>query len=470
MNAIEYQEEIRKRDQRIAELEAQLAGALSAIGALQSENEQLREKMAELERSGKRQATPFSRNKAKKEKKKSGRKRGKGIFRHRNKPSLSEVNDTKEEKLSSCPDCGGSLQEHRQHEQYEIDIPEVKPVITRFVTESGYCRQCRKRVRSQHPEQISQAAGAAGVVIGPRAKALASDLKHRLGLSYEKVSDLLNQAFGLQATRSGWYQADERLAVTAYPVYLELIDLVRKSAVVHVDETGWRVNVLSAWLWVFTNREITVYAIEYSRGHDVVIEILGKEFAGILVSDCFTAYNDAELADWLKQKCLSHLLKNLADLRDSKSRGAIRFAQDLMQLLRDALALTDERPKLSSHRFDQRAAEIEQRLDWLIDEQRQFTDPDNNRMAARLRKHREHLLRFLYVEGLDATNNQAERMLRPAVITRKTNGCNKTDLGAAAHAVLSSILVTCRQRAISILDFFIKLQRFGDPTPSFAPT
>jgi len=461
MNAEEYQQEITKRDERIAELEAQLSAALAVIG-------ELREKIAELERNSKRQATPFSRNKQKSEKKKAGRRRGKGIFRHRNKPSPEEVDETKVENLESCPDCGGRLENHRQHEQYEIDIPAVKPVITRFVTESGYCRECRKQVRSQHPEQISQATGAAGVVIGPRAKALATDLKHRLGLSYEKICELLKEAFGLQVTRSGWYQADERLAVMAYPVYQEVIDLIRQSAVVHVDETGWRVNVLSAWLWVFTNREITVYAIEYSRGHDVVIEILGKEFAGILVSDCFTAYNDAELADWLKQKCLSHLLRNLADLRDSKSRGAIRFAQDLMQLLRDALALRDEKPKLTALRFERRAAEIEQRLDWLIDEQRHFTDPDNERMAARLRKHRDHLLRFLYVEGLDATNNQAERMLRPAVITRKTNGCNKTDLGAAAHAVLSSILVTCRQRAISILDFLIKLQRFGDSSPSFS--
>src|SRR5690348_2636364 len=135
MKAAEYQQEIRKRDEKIADLEAQLSAALSAIG-------ELRKRVEELERNNKRQANPFSRNKAKKEKKKSGRQRGKGIFRHRNKPLPSAVDETKTEKLASCPDCGSALQETRQHEQYEIDIPEVKPVITRFVTESGYCRQC----------------------------------------------------------------------------------------------------------------------------------------------------------------------------------------------------------------------------------------------------------------------------------------------------------------------------------------
>jgi len=92
-------------------------------------------------------------------------------------------------------------------------------------------------------------------------------------------------------------------------------------------------------------------------------------------------------------------------------------------------------------------------------------DTDNIRFAKRLRKHRQHLLRFLYVDELDATNNQAERMLRPAVITRKTNGCNRTPNGADAHAILSSVLVTCRQHSIPILDYMVKLHRFGETPP-----
>jgi hypothetical protein len=72
------------------------------------------------------------------------------------------------------------------------------------------------------------------------------------------------------------------------------------------------------------------------------------------------------------------------------------------------------------------------------------------------------LLRFLYVDGLEATNNQAERMLRPAVITRKTNGCNRTQPGAEAHAILASVLVTCHQHSVPILNYLIQLQQFGE--------
>jgi transposase len=88
------------------------------------------------------------------------------------------------------------------------DIPIPHPLITRYVTFSGYCAHCKKRGHSQHPEQISQGAGVAAVMVGPRAKALAADLKHRLGCSYGKVTEVLNDAYGLHMSRGGCCQAD----------------------------------------------------------------------------------------------------------------------------------------------------------------------------------------------------------------------------------------------------------------------
>jgi hypothetical protein len=354
-----------------------------------------------------------------------------------------------------------------QHEQYVTDIPETLPLVTtRYVTYSGYCADCHKRVRSRHPEQTSQATGAAGVLVGPRAKALAADLKHRLGGSYAKVSETLNDAFGMQVSPSGWCQADQRLAETARPVYEELIEVVRRSVVVHTDETGWRIGTLSAWLWVFANQEATVYAIRDNRSSDVVVEILGEEFKGILASDCFMAYDNKRLTDWLKQKCFSHLLKDLKSMQESKTGRAVRFAQQLTTLLQAALALKAEKARLDPVTFTQRAQDLETQLDILISKQRKLQDRDNVRFARRLRKHRPHLLRFLYVDGLDATNNLAERQLRPGVIIRKTNGCNRSQGGAEAHSILTSVLVTCRQHSVPILNYMVSLQRSGETPPS----
>jgi transposase len=150
----------------------------------------------------------------------------------------------------------------------------------------------------------------------------------------------------------------------------------------------------------------------------------------------------------------------------SSDLRAVRFAQQLTTLLRVALALKAEKATLFPVTFAQRAQALETQLDALISKQRNLKDQDNIRFAKRLRKHRPHLLRFLYVDGLDATNNLAERQIRPSVIIRKTNGCNRSKSGAETHSVLASVLVTCRQHNIPILDYMVGLQRFGETPPS----
>lgn len=448
-------------EREITELKRQLVEASEMI-------RKLSEQMEELQRAGKRQAVPFARREEQRVKKprKRGRKPGKGQFKNRAKPKEEEISETKQAELSGCPDCGSALEEVREQEQYEIDIPEIKPKITRYVMLSGKCPQCGKRHKLCHPDQISEAVGASGVVVGPHAKALASNLKHELGVSYGKVSKLVNDAFHLNVTRGAWQQADRRLALQAQPIYQEMTEALRACAVVHGDETGWRIGLLSAWLWVFTSEKLTVYTIETSRGHEVVLAILGKEFKGVLVSDCFLAYDHQALKNWLKQKCLSHFLKDLKELTETKTRGAVRFARDVKEVLQAALELKTKKEHWAKAQYARQAKIVEARLDQLIDVKRKLTDPDNARFAKRLRKHRPHILRFLYVDELDATNNLAERQLRPAVITRKTNGCNRTEEGAQTHSILGSILATCRQQAIPALEYLIKLQKFGETPPS----
>lgn len=453
---------------RYEDVEREVVGLTRQLAEAHEMIRQLREQIEELQRTGKRQAVPFARREAQRVKKRRrrGRKAGVGSFKNREKPKAEEISQVKKAELSGCPNCQCKLEEIKEHEQYEVELPEIKPIVTLYVMLSGKCPQCGKRHRMYHPDQISSAVGASGVVVGPRAKALASDLKHGFGASYGKVSRFLEEVFHLNVTRGAWQQADRRLARQARPIYEELVEALRACTVVHGDETGWRVGALSAWLWVFANQKITVYAIETSRGHEVALNILGRNFKGVLVSDCFLAYDHHELEDWLKQKCLSHLLKDLKELTETKVRGAVRFARDVQKLLQAALTLKTQKAHLPEPQYAQQAQALETRLNELIDAKRQLTDPDNARFAKRLRKHRPHILRFLYLDELDATNNLAERQLRPAVITRKTNGCNRTKEGAQTHVILSSILATCRQQTIPILEYLIKLQRFGETPPS----
>lgn len=438
---------------------------------LRAEVKSLKRRVAELEanlRASKRQAVPFGGRTPQATPKKPGRKKGRGRFTRREPPTEAPM-ETVEVPLGCCPHCRGELEDRQTHEHIQTDLPLPKPVHTRFVTESGYCRRCRKRVRSRHPDQASTAAGAAGVSVGPNAKAVAADLHHRLGVPYAKVADHLHTAFGLEVTASGLCQADARLADKALPIYDELITAIRECCAVHADETGWRIGTLAAWLWVFTSKTITVYVIDESRGHEVVVEILGREFKGVLVADCFLAYDHKAFADWLHQKCFAHFLKTLKEIESAKSGPAVRFAREVAAVLRKALRLRDEKATLTPRAFSRRLRSIERTLDALIDEGRRFTDPDNRRFAKRLRKHRDHLFTFLTHDGVEATNNRGERGVRPAVIIRKTGACNKTQRGAETHSILASVLRTAKQQGLNVIRYVASiLTAPGDP-PSLLP-
>jgi len=199
------------KEERLSELELELVRERAENQRLRVSNvrlqqllERLREENEGLKREGKRQAAPFARRKRVEHPKKPGRKAGQGKFSRREAPTDRQVNRTKKARLHGCPEFGCRLRDMRQHKQYVTDIPKtVRLITTRYVTYSGYCADCGKRIHSRHAEQTSQATGAAGVLVGPRAKALAADAKHRLGCSYGKVSELLNDAFGMQVSRSG---------------------------------------------------------------------------------------------------------------------------------------------------------------------------------------------------------------------------------------------------------------------------
>jgi hypothetical protein len=131
--------------------------------------------------------------------------------------------------------------------------------------------------------------------------------------------------------------------------------------------------------------------------------------------------------------------------------------------------LREEKGRLEPAEFEARLQELEAKLDARIAEKRRFTDRDNERFARRLRKQRRHLLRFLRVEGVEATNNRAERALRPAVLVRKTGGCNKTPRGARTHAVLASLLQTLRQPGRETLAYLISVRTAPARLPPLFP-
>ena len=288
--------------------------------------------------------------------------------------------------------------------------------------------------------QVSTATGAAKVHLGARALGLAALLNKHLGLTTRSTCRVLESLCGLRITPGGLAQAMHRVADKAKGPFLELLAGLRSQPTVYVDETSWWVRD-PRWLWTFTTPDRTIYRVEKSRGKDVVFDTLGAHFGGVLVSDCLASY---ENLPFTMHKCYAHHLKAIAQARDRKPENRRSFFRELANLLRAAMALDRLRQDLPPPEFGRIREQLDDVADVLLGPTR--NDPDEERVANRLRKRRQWLFTFLDYPNVEATNNRAERALRPAVIARKLSCGNKTERGKRTWEILASLAATCHQR------------------------
>lgn len=434
----------------------------------QDEIARLKKELEEARQAGKRQAAPFAKGAPKAHPKRPGQKVG-HVRAFRPAPPPSEIDAVYDAPVpASCPGCGGAVVVERVAVQYQVEIPPVKPVATQFNVSVGHCSGCGQRLQGHHPLQNSDALGAAPVVLGPRALALAAEAKHDLGVPYGKIARLFQVAFGLTVSRATLARADQRVAKAHLPVYAQLLLALRRRAVVQVDETGWRVGGYAAWLWVFATLDLTVYVIAFSRGRDIPQAVLGPDFAGWLVADGLRVYT---ALPYRQQKCLWHLLRNARALVETKTGPAARFGRQVVALLRAALRLHQRQQAgaLTPRGFASARGQLARRCDRLL--ARRLSDPENAHLAERLSKHRAEVFPFLYHPDVPPTNARAEQEIRPAVVMRKTSACNRAETGAHGHEVLASVLRTCRKHSQSFIE--LTRQRLLDrqaPWPAWLTT
>jgi transposase len=455
--------------ERVAQLERDTARLQRRLAGLKKDNDHLRHELDEARRQTHRQAGRFRRTKLTKRKKKPGRRRGHAPAL-RPTPPPERIDRVLNVPCRLCPDCGVALVDPGQVVQYQTDLPPIVPIVTQFNIETGYCPCCRQRVQGRHPEQTSDAIGAAGNTFGPVVLTLAAEMKHRLGVPYRKICDLLDTYADFKACPATFVRAEQRLAERARPTYDLLIDALRRCAVVHIDETGWRVNVVNGWLWVFTNQHLTIYTIrtgEGARSAAVPRDILGADFDGIIIVDGLKSY---DVLHYTKGQCNSHLLRRTGELLDTVPADERDLVDQLQRLVQEAIDLAQRREQLTPAGYARRVADIEERLDaWLLStvRRRRPLSPELQRLADHVANHHDEWFLFLHQPNVPPTNNHAERMLRPAVITRKVGGCNKNLWGALVHSILASLMVTCKQQGQKFLE--LARQFWGSRTPTAIP-
>jgi hypothetical protein len=232
--------------------------------------------------------------------------------------------------------------------------------------------------------------------------------------------------------------------------------LAQESAVLHADETGWRVDGRTHWLWCFTNKSLVYFIIDRCRGSPVVKRVLGILFQGTLITDFFGAYN--KLLALNRQVCLAHLFRELlrVDLIHS-SLAWKRFHKKLKRFLKDALRLDHRQASLHPEIFERLKERLRMRLEQLAFAS--YADKHARRLAKRLIRHQNAILTFLDNPDVPPDNNHAERQIRPAVIMRKNSYCNRSEQGAEVQAIMMSLFRTLQLRNLNPVETLLSITK-----------
>jgi transposase len=362
------------------------------------------------------------------------------------RPKPERIDHQVTHQLPQCPDCGGALaRTGRTRTRIIEDLPaDLTAEATAHTIHRDWCPGCRKQVEPKVPDALS------ACTLGNRAVTLSAFLHYGIGTTTQQVVDVFNAHLQLKVTAGGLTQMWHRLAESLTPWYEQIWDDCRESAVLNADETGWYLNGALVWLWCFCTSRATVYAIDESRGHAALDKFFAEAFGGVLVTDFWRAYDAVETR--MNQKCWAHLLREVKAV-DERPHGPrddwLAFAKTVRRIYTDAAKLAAAGDAMPQAERDSKVCRLHARMAALAGGA--WTHPDARRLAKRLQKDGESLLTFAEFSEVPATNNRAEREIRPAVVMRKASYGSGSVRGAATRAILMSIYRTLKVRGLDPL-------------------
>src|SRR5712672_3082295 len=341
-----------------------------------------------------------------------------------------------------CPHCDHALPPADQsgfHAYDHIELPPIRPVITRIHRHRGVCPGCRRGFSAPPPARMPP-----GSPFGPDLVALILHLHVTQAIGFERLARLLDEVFGVRISEGAianlLARAGTPLTAAAETAGAE----VRSSKVVASDETSARVEGKNWWQWVLLSSTAVRHLIADSRGAAVLTDFLGETKPDVWVADRYAAQaghgNERQL-------CLAHLLRDAQYAIDTGDTG---FAPGFYKLLQRAVAIGRRRPDLKDATLVRYRADLDRRLDRLLAVS--LTTQAGQQLARGIRKCRGDLFVFITRRDVPATNNQCERALRPSVIFRKVTGGFRSQWGARTYADALSVIATGRLHGHSALN------------------
>jgi transposase len=373
------------------------------------------------------------------------------------------IDETIQQTITDCPNCHNPLDkvidvvEHTQE-----DIIPARVVVRKYRRHRYWCPHCHKIVSAPyHNHEIPSSR------LGPNVLIHTAILKYYHCLPYNKIVGLFNELCGLKVSQAALAQSLQRLSQWLSVEHKAILQAIRVSPRIHIDETGWRLNGKNHWLWAFVTEKLAHYRIEPSRGKAVVKDTLPKDYAGTIISDFYGVYFRLP---YRRQKCLVHLLREFRRIRQIDNTLEYQRAyKKIKRLLDDAIRLQDKYEILPRENYQSRYKRLKMRLFAFM------TTPYNNKNLQRLCKRfsKFWLDMFVFLEdpAVPWNNNLAERLIRPNVIYRNRSFGNRSLSGAKAHATMTSLIQTLALRKQNVTEFLktaFLCHRQGDMKPLFS--
>lgn len=434
-----------------------LEEAQALINELFNRLEEMRKRIVELEeklktnsRNSSKPPSTESHTETGKKKKGSGKKAG-GQLGHPGKGRLlfreDQITHTQQCFADKECACGGQVRTtHLSWRHQTIDIPEIKPLVTEYRLYAGTCQGCGKQHEANLPAGVSKK------LVGPGLLGLIGTLTGGYRLSKRLVQGLLQDVFRIEVSVGVISESEEIISTALEAIVQEAHEHIKQSQVVHSDETGHKEKGKKQWMWVAIAGMVSVFMAHACRSAEVAKLLLGEAFAGTLVSDRYSAYTWVDAVR--RQLCWAHLLRDFTKISERSGKaGQVgdRLLEHAKRMFRYWHQVRDG--TLTRAHFVQCMIPICAGMESALQQGIGCGESKTANTCKRILKMKTALWTFVHQEGVEPTNNLAERTIRTFVIWRKTSFGTQSKRGSLYMQRMMTVVGSCKLQGRNVLEF-----------------